>query len=212
MPLACKDEDPFDDDPLGPIVREIQRGIRLQENYRRLCEYFRPGLLRYFVYKNFPVKAEDLCQEVFFKVYEGIPSFEFRSRFSCWVYRIARNVLANELRRQGARVSEVSWSPAEEDAPEREPGFPDTGPSPFDVAATREFLTRLRAALESLPPQMRRCFYLRVYQGLRFREVAEVMHVTLDTVKAQLGEARKRLRPLLSDDGGIMRRLDENHE
>lgn len=210
MPFSCKDEDPF-----ARTVREIQQGIRAEENFRRLDQCFRPGLLRYFAYRNFQTKAEDLCQEVLLKIHEGIHGFAGRSRFSCWVYKIAHNVLANERRSLDAemrRGREVSLCPAEEDPPGYAPVLPDKGPSPFDVAAAHELLERLHAALEDLPPQMRRCFYLRVYQGLRFREVADVMHVTIDTVKAQLAEARKRLRPILSEGGGILRRLDENHE
>ena len=70
-------------------------------------------------------------------------------------------------------------------------------PSPLEEAQHREQVAALREALETLPPQMRRCVLLRLYHGLKYREVAATMNVSLDTVKAHLGQATARLRTLL---------------
>lgn len=195
-----------DEDPFGPVVREIQQGIRVDRNWTSICERLRPQLLRFFTHRGFPpTEAEDLCQEVLCKVFRGIQSFEGRSRFSCWVFEIARNHYANEVRgrqadrRKGREIPLLEERGSEEDDQHgRAPALVAADPSPYENAEIEEQLARLRAALETLPPQMRQCFMLRFYQGLKFREVAAVMNVSLDTVKAHLGEARKRLRKLLS--------------
>src|SRR6185295_123541 len=56
-----------------------------------------------------------------------------------------------------------------------------------------EQVGRLRQALQDLPPQMRRCVLLRIDQNLKYREIAGVMQISIDTVKSQLSQARDRL-------------------
>jgi len=209
-----------EEDPFGSIVREIQQGRHIEPNYERLAQYLRPALRRYFTSRGFPPEdVEDLCQEVFLKVAKSIQSFEGRSRFVCWIFEIAHNLYANELRRRAAEMRQgqeiplmEEQGPEEEDRRGRAPALSAGGPSPYEEAECRERMAKLRAAIATLPPQMRQCVYLRIYQDLKFREVAEVMNVSLDTVKAHLGEAKKRLRQLASNEGGILGRLDENHE
>jgi RNA polymerase sigma-70 factor (ECF subfamily) len=62
-----------------------------------------------------------------------------------------------------------------------------------------EAVERLLMALRRFPPQMRRCFLLRFDQGLKYREIAAVMHLSIETVKSQLGQARQRLRSEVGD-------------
>lgn len=188
-------------DPYGPLVLEIQQGVNREENYARLHECLRPGLLRQFSRWGFrDPEAEDLCQEVFVNVHKGIGRFEGRCRFSAWVREIAKNVYNNEVRRRRTESRdrpEVSIDiPKEEDARGRAPEPVAPGPSPHDEAESREALARLRRAIAALPPQMRLCVELRVYQDLPEREIGRVMKISRETVKAHLVKARKRLRLL----------------
>ena len=78
------------------------------------------------------------------------------------------------------------------------------------AAPRAEVLADLRKAVGEMPAQMRRCVLLRVYQDLKYREIAEVMGIKLDTVKAHLGQARARLERELGDGGQIPARLRED--
>lgn len=69
-------------------------------------------------------------------------------------------------------------------------------------------LESLRAKLDQLPPQMRRCLYLRLYHDLKYREIAALMRISIETVKAHLHQAQNRLRmffdpPGEEDDRGL---------
>ena len=193
-------------DPFGPIVREIQQRQDVQRNFAQLLEHFRPRLLRHFTRQGIDlVTAEDLCQDVFLKVAQSIGTFEGRSPLARWIFEIAHNLYVNELRRRAAEkrtgrelpLAEENPTARDEDRKGSAPALVAAGPSPSDEVLIRERRVQLRAALNTLPPQMRQCVYLRLYQDLKYREVAEVMHVSLDTVKAHLGEAKKRLHKLL---------------
>ena len=69
----------------------------------------------------------------------------------------------------------------------------------MDDLLAKEQLSLLRRELESLPPRMRRCLQLRLDQELKFREIAVLEQVSIDTVKSQLAQAKKRLRLRLGD-------------
>jgi RNA polymerase sigma-70 factor, ECF subfamily len=191
---------------LERVIREIQEGIDTERNFSRLYNCFHPRLLRHFMWRGVPPEAaEDLCQEVFFHAFRKLGSFEGRSRFERWLYEIAHNIYANELRRWAAEkrkgcevLLKEEHELADDDSWGRAPALIAGGPSPYDEVRWREQTAKLRAAIEALPPQQRNCVYLRVYQGLKYREVAEVMNISLDTVKAHLGAAKKLLQQLLS--------------
>ena len=70
---------------------------------------------------------------------------------------------------------------------------------PLDRLIAEERLQQLREALLDLPPQMRQCVLLRLDQELKYREIAEVMNIAVNTVKSQLAQAKDRLRTRLEE-------------
>jgi RNA polymerase sigma-70 factor (ECF subfamily) len=70
---------------------------------------------------------------------------------------------------------------------------PDPAPDPLDQVIRRQQRSALREALQELPPQMRTCCALRYERGLKYEEIARVMKISIETVKAHLHQGRKRL-------------------
>lgn len=171
------------------------------EEFRRLFErYFRP-LFYFFRNRGIPPEeCRDLTQETFLRVYKSIARFRGEASVQTWLFQIATNLWRNRVRydRAGKReASEVSLESAMEKG----------RPIPADLSLARgehtagplaglladEQLGVLRRALDGLPPQMRRCVLLRVDQNLKYREIAGVMQISIETVKSQLSQARERL-------------------
>ena len=75
----------------------------------------------------------------------------------------------------------------------------DAAPNPGQAALDHERSRLLREAIERLPEQMRKCLMLRVYQDLKYREIAVVVRLSIETVKAHLFAARRRLQQELGD-------------
>lgn len=122
-----------------------------------------------------------------------------------WLLRVAANVWKNSLReRQAVKRS----APVEslEAVMERGEAVGDASAvrraplaGPLDEALERERGRKLRDAVSSLPPRMRRSVMLRIDRGLRYREIASMMQVSVDTVKTQLHQARQRLKVELGE-------------
>lgn len=153
------------------------------------------GTIYAFVYRFLPdpAVAEDLTQEVWLKVMRSAGSFEGRSRFSTWVFRVARNVCLDHLRRQKrrARVSREEGDPfALEDVQ-------DAAPSPDERASQREQSERVLEAVAGLSEAQREVFLLREEANLSFREIADALDVSRDTVKSRMRYALGHIRRFL---------------
>jgi RNA polymerase sigma-70 factor (ECF subfamily) len=150
-------------------------------------------------------EAEDLAQETFIRVHRGLPSFRGKSSLSTWIYRIATNTAFDHFRRASTRQAKLSVSI--EETQEVADGIPDgKTPSPELLADQAEMSACVQGFIRDLPPDYRAAIILSDLQGLKNREITEVLEVSLDTVKIRLHRARKKLRAAL--DSGC----DFNHD
>ena len=195
----ANDEHTERDDPvIRHLVQELQAGNNREENFKHLFARYYPPLKSFFGKRGLSQEeCNDLIQETFINIFQGIGRFQHDARFDTWLYRIATNIWKNTLR---ARATQ------KRDAAEVELGAEvahTSGPDPEQEALTEEEarLERqaLRRELDRLPPRMRRCLLLRIDQGMKYREIAEVLGVAINTVKSLLHEGKKRLRDSLGD-------------
>jgi RNA polymerase sigma-70 factor (ECF subfamily) len=136
--------------------------------------------------------AMELAQETFVRAYENLRSFESRSSFSTWLYRIAAN-LAIDWRRREGRHSLVRGEEAENEI-ERLPS--PLGDS-FAEFSRAELNRRLRGALDELTPEHRAVILLREVEGLSYDEISDILQCPRGTVMSRLHYARDRLRSIL---------------
>jgi RNA polymerase sigma-70 factor (ECF subfamily) len=159
---------------------------------------------RFFRKKGVPPdQAQDLTQETFLRVFRGEAKLESRAELEAWLFEIARNVRSNSIRTKMAQkraATEISLDELHPGGEVKETAAPALVAQERDAlgsAIAREQIGALRRALAELPEQMRQCVLLRVRDDLKYKEVAEVMKISIETVKSQLHEAKGRLRPLL---------------
>jgi len=142
--------------------------------------------------------AEEAVQEAFFKAFRNLSSFQQKSKFSTWLFRITVNESLMKLRRQ-RRAKEVSIDAgAYAQEPIMADEIADWAPNPEQLYGRFELRNILRKQLQELPPSLRVTFILRDIEGLSTEETAEVLNVTVDAVKARLWRARLDLRERLS--------------
>jgi len=142
-----------------------------------------------------PADAPDVVQEVFLKIFRNIGTFRGESSLKTWIYRIAVNEARNHRRWFGRhRRREV----AIEAGPGEEHGYADwladPGRSPFETALDGETAALIEEALLAVNPKFRAALVLREIEGLSYGEVAEILQISLGTVKSRILRGREALR------------------
>lgn len=134
--------------------------------------------------------AQDLTQEAFLKAFRSRNSFNGKSKFSTWLYRIAVNVTIDHQRKSSVRRENTS-----EDAASGLPG--DAGANPDQVCQKKAIKDILFSNIASLPEQQREVFVLREINGCSTKDVAEILGCSRELVKWRLHKARLALRKSL---------------
>jgi RNA polymerase sigma-70 factor (ECF subfamily) len=134
--------------------------------------------------------AEDLTQEVFLRVYQGLPGFSLRSRFTTWLFQVTKNRVLDELRALERRPRSVVPL---EDIPPLE-----VLDAPVERSETIDAVWR---AVESLNPDLKMALLLRDVVGLSYTEIAETLEITLATVKWRIYKAREEVQLSLHREG-----------
>ena len=138
--------------------------------------------------------AEDLCQEIFLQVMRKVSSFQGRSSFSTWLYRVSMNRSRDYLRRKKRSPELLSQ---EGDPPEpREPGAVNAG-GLENVAIASEAQRLVQTALMELPLSLREPLVLHELEGLQYHEVASLLRLPVGTVKSRIFRARIKLAEVL---------------
>lgn len=192
------------EDPDRATVEAFRRGDAAEAAFRRLVARHYQAVRRFFRRRGAdPEAAADLTQETFLRVYQGLARFDARSRFDTWLYRVALNTLRKAIRHRAAqkRAAELPAAGRRDQETDAVADQADAGfdRHPLETLLERERQARLAAAVDALPPQMRACLALRVYQELSYRQIATAMNLSIDTVKSHLYQARRRLAADLHD-------------
>ncbi|HEY5913000.1 MAG TPA: RNA polymerase sigma factor [Verrucomicrobiae bacterium] len=143
-----------------------------------------------------PVRAEDLKQEVFLRLFETRTTYQPTGRFSTFLWRIALNRCYDELRRQQRRREFLVDGDAEEEAGVARDAAAD-GPGPDQQAALLEEGRLVRHAVLQLPDIYRAVIVLRHYEGLKLARIAEILAIPEGTVNSRMAEALARLSVVL---------------
>lgn len=148
---------------------------------------------------NDAADASDVVQEVFLKVFRNIEHFRGQSSLKTWIYRITVNEAHNARRwffRHRSREVELDGRP--EELRDWKEIIPDTGRSPFDEVFNSEQHVMLEAALKRINPIFREAVVLRDIADLSYEDIAEVLSLSLGTVKSRILRGREALREELA--------------
>jgi RNA polymerase sigma-70 factor (ECF subfamily) len=185
---TCSDEDLLvrfrrgQTEAFGVLLRRYER-----ELYGYLRRYLGDGSL-----------AEDVFQNTFLQLYLKIGQYEKGRPVRPWLYTIATHQAIDALRRNG-RHQAVSLEQRGDEATGAElhgllEALESRGPGPFDLASSQERRERIRASVDLLPDFLRQVLLLAYYQGLKYREIAEVLDIPVGTVKSRLHAALSKLQ------------------
>jgi RNA polymerase sigma-70 factor (ECF subfamily) len=185
------------------IVAELKAGSETAYAWL-IGEFQQPVYGLVYRVVNDPADAADTTQDVFLKVFRGMKHFHGGSSLKTWIYRIALHEAANRRRwwfRHKAK--EMSIEPAESDRPSAgenatQMALTDHADSPFDSVAHHEVQHRVEEELRHVPEPYRTTLILRDLEEMSYEEIAEVLEISLGTVKSRLTRGRDALRQRLA--------------
>jgi RNA polymerase sigma-70 factor (ECF subfamily) len=190
------------------IVAELKAGS--EEAYNWLVNHYHQPIYS-LVYRILtdPADAADTTQEVFLKVFRGIHHFNGACSLKTWLYRIAIHEASNKRRWWFRHKSKETSMESRVDDEGNSFGLGDVladpGESPLEHLAHREIQLRVEQELKQVPEPYRTTLVLRDIEGLAYEEIAEVLQISLGTVKSRLIRGRdalkKRLEPFVRELG-----------
>jgi len=146
-----------------------------------------------------PSETSDVVQEVFLKVFRNIGSFRGNSSLKTWIYRISFNEAYNHRRWfTRHKKQEVGLEKDDDESFSLQDMLPDRGRSAFDLVADIETHALVEEALTGLNPAFRAAVVLRDIEDLSYEEIAEVLEVSLGTVKSRILRGREALKKALA--------------
>jgi RNA polymerase sigma-70 factor (ECF subfamily) len=134
-----------------------------------------------------PEDAADLTQDAFVRLFQAIGTYRFETKFTTWLYRLVTNLGLDLLRRRG-RAKEAALDEAQLELPDADPLV-----DPALLADRAETASRVRAALNELPTAYRLVLTLYYFQELKYEEIASVLGLPLNTVKAHIRRGKLAL-------------------
>jgi RNA polymerase sigma-70 factor (ECF subfamily) len=177
--------------------REIQSQESQSLDFAEVFREYRRPIYNYLLrMTQNQAEAEDLTQETFVRVHRSLPTFRGEASLSTWLYRIATNVSFDHFRRRTTRLAGTALSLEKIEFVEDRGS--DAPSSPEQLTACSEMSACVQAFVQGLPPDHRVVLVLKELQGLKNREIAEVLDCSLATVKIRLHRARTKLREALN--------------
>lgn len=169
--------------------------------FEKIHADYRPKLRRYLSRLVGECDAEDLTQEAFVKIDRALSDFRGESSLSTWLYRIATNVALDKLRRRGITTTSLSDDSLENEEAEIQDCDAWTGenkPSVEQQLVRNEMSECIRGFIDKLPEVYRTVMVLSELEEFKNSEIAEILNVSLDTVKIRLHRARAKLKEELA--------------
>jgi len=168
-------------------VRSSTKASRIEEDVMELFDEFRNPLLRYSLSLGLPLfDAEEVIQEVFLALFRHLHLGRSRKNLRGWLFRVAHNLA---LKQRFANQSSLQRTAGDAGMLEEQA---DASPSPEEHAAATQRHRRLQAVLQALPENDQHCLRLRA-EGLRYREIATVLGMSLGSVSVSLTRSLARL-------------------
>lgn len=182
------------------LIRAAQGGDRAA--FERLVRTYDQSVLR--LANNMlrsPEDARDVYQETFLRVYRNLHKFRFDCSFHTWIYRIATNLCLDQLRKRKVRREESTVMVTPEGAHDRLDTVSEARAEgdPQRSLFSGQIRRRVKEALGQLTPRERMVFELRHYEGLRLKNIGDIVGTTEEAAKNCLFRATQKMRSALEE-------------
>jgi RNA polymerase sigma-70 factor (ECF subfamily) len=174
--------------------------MSVEIDFNEIYKEFYPKIFRYLTRLSGQHEVEDITQEVFEKVNRGLKSFKGESKVSTWLYRIATNTAIDRMRPLSFQRSSGYTNLEDSLGIEDKNVWSGDRKTPTDQTIIRREMSEcVREFVDKLPPDYKTVILLSELEGFKNKEIADILQVSLDTVKIRLHRARAKLKKELND-------------
>lgn len=166
--------------------------------FERIYEEFRPRIYRYLIRLVGSKDAEDLTQDVFVKVNQAMDTFRNEAQLSTWLYRIATNTAIDRMRSASYKQGETENYNPERDLSEKDLPSDKREGTAEEQVIRREMNECIQGYISVLPENYRVVVVLSELEGMKNAEIAEILGLSIGTVKIRLHRGKERLKELLT--------------
>ncbi|MBI3096791.1 MAG: sigma-70 family RNA polymerase sigma factor [Planctomycetes bacterium] len=197
-------------DPISDVDLLLAAGRGDAASFETLYSRYGKPIFNFFYRMCWdPVVSEDCAQEVFLRAWRAAPAWRPEAKVSTWLFAIAQNYWLNERAKAGHRpVPFTTLGTGDPEGSVSEGPVPALSrmPGPGDRLAGEEVREAVRQAIDALSEKEKIVVILGEMQGMKYREIAEVLGIPVGTVKSRMSEATRRLRQSL---GPLIERPEE---
>jgi RNA polymerase sigma-70 factor (ECF subfamily) len=182
------------------LIRAAQQGD--QDAFGQLVRAYDQSVLRLAMnLLRSPEDAQDVYQEAFLRVYKNLNSFRFDCSFHTWLYRIVTNLCLDQMRKRKVRKEESSMVEGSDGPVDRMETVQESRAEsdPQRTVLTGQLRERIQQVLGELTARERMVFELRHFQGLRLRNIGEILGTSEEAAKNCLFRATQKMRGALGD-------------
>lgn len=173
------------------LVRHILKGN--DDDFRYIIERYQGEIATYFFrFTKDRHEVEELTQDTFLKAYRRLDTFRGEASFRSWIYGIARNLAIDNYRKR--KNEQLTHS---EDWQEH---LKDASQQPEDLYISQETTELIKRLINKLPTEQQKVMSLRCEYQLNYREISQILHLPLNTVKSRLFRAREKMRELWEEE------------
>jgi RNA polymerase sigma-70 factor, ECF subfamily len=171
---------------IGSAVRQLEAQSKLNEEVAAVFDQIRDPLLRYLWTFGLEIRdSEEILQDVFLSLFRNLDRGKSVDNVRGWLFRVAHNLaLRRRYRTRRDALTQMDAGSEERTV--------DPAPNPEDRLANRQAHKRVMAVVEALAEQDRRCLFLRA-EGLRYREIGEILDMSLGAVSLSLTRSLARI-------------------
>ena len=148
--------------------------------------------------------AEEVTQDAFIRAHRGLENFRGDASFSTWLYQIATNLAHNRywywFRRKRDQSISLDQPQCDDGSLTLENVMPCADENPAEAVVTQEFVDRVSACMQYLNEKHKEVLILRNVKNLTYDEIAQLLEISVGTVKSRIARARESLRGLLGED------------
>ena len=167
-----------------------------EADFKKVYQEYHPRVLKYITRLTGNFEAEDITQEVFEKISRGLKGFKGESKLSTWIYRIATNMALDKLRSSSFKRKTNELSDSEQD---RNVWTSQKNPPVDQQLIRKEMSECVIEHTDKLSSDHKTVILLKEIEGFSNKEIADILHISLETVKIRLHRAREKLKKILDE-------------